>query len=86
MLDGRQGIQNRPLYFFPLSDKEGLRINKNNSVCENMDWQKGKKTKQNSSLHDKSIYLQASFHTDSEIKIKAWDAGSQHSGCSEAIY
>lgn len=72
--------------FFPPSDKEGLKINKNNSVCENMDWQKGKNTKWNSGLRDKSIYMQASFHTPSEIKIKARDAGAQHSGCFEAIY
>lgn len=31
---GRQGISNRPLYIFPPSDKEGLKINKNYSVCE----------------------------------------------------
>lgn len=58
------------------SAKEGLKINNNNSVCENMDWQRDENTKKTSGLHEKYISMQASFHTALEIKIKMWDVGS----------
>lgn len=69
MLNDRQGIWNRPSPP-PPADKEGLKINNNNTVCENMDWQKGEKNKKrNLGLHEKYIYMQASFHIVLEIKM-----------------
>lgn len=70
--------------FFPSPpDKDGLKINSNNLMCENMDQQSVQK--KNSGLHEKCIYMKASFHTVLEIKNKGWNAGSEYSGCFEAI-
>lgn len=67
----------------PPPDKDSLKINNNNLMCENVDQQKVQK--KNSGLHEKYIYMKASFHTVLEINNKGWNAGSQHSGRFGAI-
>lgn len=53
MLRDRQGIENRPSFFF--SEKENLKINNNNLVCGDMDWKKGKNTKEFRSM--KNVFV-----------------------------